>query len=138
VSARCGIVLHPAGHTRSPAMHNAAYAALGLDAVFVAFDVAPEQLGAAVAGARALGIRQLAVSITPPTFSTTSSFFFCAWKAAATSASSAFSAAASSKSSSRLRSRNSPELRPSVTTARSDSRSASCWGQERRLWSEEF
>jgi len=62
-TALCGIVLHPAGHTRSPAMHNAAYAALGLDAVFVAFDVAPERLGAAIAGARALGIRQLAVSI---------------------------------------------------------------------------
>jgi shikimate dehydrogenase len=62
-TALCAIVLHPAGHTRSPAMHNAAYAALGLDAVFLAFDVAPERLGAAVAGARALGIRQLAVSI---------------------------------------------------------------------------
>ena len=28
----CGVVLHPAGHTRSPAMHNAAFAALGIDA----------------------------------------------------------------------------------------------------------
>jgi shikimate 5-dehydrogenase len=28
----CGIALHPAGHTRSPAMHNAAFATLGLDA----------------------------------------------------------------------------------------------------------
>jgi shikimate dehydrogenase len=62
-TALCGIVLHPAGHTRSPAMHNAAYAALGLDAVFVAFDVAPARLAAALAGARALGVRQLAVSI---------------------------------------------------------------------------
>ena len=35
--ARCGIVLHPAGHTRSPAMHGAAYAALGLDADYRAF-----------------------------------------------------------------------------------------------------
>jgi shikimate dehydrogenase len=59
----CGIVLHPAGHTRSPAIHNAAFRALGLDAVYLAFDVAPETLGAAIAGARALGIRQLAVSI---------------------------------------------------------------------------
>jgi shikimate dehydrogenase len=59
----CGVVLHPAGHTRSPAMHNAAFAALGLDAVYVAFDVRPEALGAALAGARALGIRQLAVSL---------------------------------------------------------------------------
>ena len=62
-TALCGIVLHPAGHTRSPAMHNAAYAALAIDAVFVAFDVPPARLGAAMAGARALGIRQLAVSL---------------------------------------------------------------------------
>lgn len=59
----CGVVLHPAGHTRSPAMHNAAFAALGIDAVYLAFDVAPSVLAAAVAGARALGVRQLAVSI---------------------------------------------------------------------------
>jgi len=44
-------------------MHNAAFAALGLDAVYVAFDVRPEALGAALAGARALGVRQLAVSL---------------------------------------------------------------------------
>jgi shikimate dehydrogenase len=59
----CAVILHPAAHTRSPAMHNAAFAALGLDAVYVAFDVVPAALGAAVAGVRALGIRQLAVSI---------------------------------------------------------------------------
>lgn len=62
-TALCGILLHPAGHTRSPAMHNAAYRALGLDAVFLAFDVAPAALGAALAGARALGVRQLAISL---------------------------------------------------------------------------
>jgi shikimate dehydrogenase len=62
-TALCGIVLHPAAHTRSPAMHNAAFRALGVDAVYLAFDVAPEALGAAIAGARALGVRQLAVSI---------------------------------------------------------------------------
>jgi len=62
-TALCGIVLHPAGHTRSPAMHNAAFAALGLDARYLAFDVPPDRLAAAIAGARALGIRQLAVSI---------------------------------------------------------------------------
>ena len=59
----CGVLLHPAGHTRSPAMHNAAFAALGIDAVYMAFDVRPDALADALAGARALGIRQLAVSI---------------------------------------------------------------------------
>jgi len=62
-TATCAIVLHPAGHTRSPAMHNAAFAALGIDAIYTAFDVPPERLGDAIRGARALGIRQLAVSI---------------------------------------------------------------------------
>lgn len=59
----CGVILHPAGHTRSPAMHNAAFAALGIDAIYLAFDVAPAGLAAALAGARALGVRQFAVSI---------------------------------------------------------------------------
>jgi shikimate dehydrogenase len=61
--ALCGIILHPAGHTLSPAMHAAAYRALGIDAVYVAFDVAPIALRDAVAGMRALGIRQLSVSL---------------------------------------------------------------------------
>jgi len=62
-TALCGILLHPAGHTRSPALHNAAYAALRIDAVYLAFDVMPGDLGAAIAGARAMGVRQLAISI---------------------------------------------------------------------------
>jgi len=44
-------------------MHNAAFRALGLDAVYLAFDVMPAALPAALAGARALGIRQLAISL---------------------------------------------------------------------------
>jgi shikimate dehydrogenase len=44
-------------------MHNAAFAALGIDAVYLAFDVPPAALPAALAGARALAVRQLAVSI---------------------------------------------------------------------------
>jgi shikimate dehydrogenase len=59
----CGVILHPAAHTRSPAMHNAAFAALGIDAVYLAFDVGPAGLAAALRGARALGVRQFAVSI---------------------------------------------------------------------------
>ena len=44
-------------------MHNAAYAALGIDAVYVAFDVRPSDLANAVAGTRALGARQLSISL---------------------------------------------------------------------------
>jgi shikimate dehydrogenase len=60
---RCGIVLHPASHTRSPAMHRAAYAALGLDAEYEVFDVPPAELPSAMKAFRARGLRQLAVSI---------------------------------------------------------------------------
>jgi len=62
-TALCGILLHPAGHTRSPAMHRAAYEALGLNAHYQAFDVPADRLGAAVTGVRSLGLRQVAVSI---------------------------------------------------------------------------
>jgi len=61
--ALCGIVLHPAGHTRSPAMHSAAYAHLGLAARYDVWDVPPAGLRAHVAGLRERGIRQLSVSI---------------------------------------------------------------------------
>jgi shikimate dehydrogenase len=44
-------------------MHRAAYAFLGLDAVYVAFDVPPARLPEAILGVRALGLRQLSVSI---------------------------------------------------------------------------
>ena len=60
---KCGIVLHPAGHTRSPAMHRAAYQSLGLNASYESYDVPPEGLDQAVNLFRAEGIRQLAVSI---------------------------------------------------------------------------
>jgi shikimate dehydrogenase len=46
---------HPVAHSRSPKMQNAALAALGLDWVYVPFDVAPEQLEEAVGSLRALG-----------------------------------------------------------------------------------
>ncbi len=50
-----GLLGHPVGHSRSPAIHNAAFASQGLDLVYLAFDVLPEGLCAAVAGLRALG-----------------------------------------------------------------------------------
>lgn len=36
---------HPITHTLSPVMHNAAFEELGLDAVYLAFDVGPDQVG---------------------------------------------------------------------------------------------
>jgi shikimate dehydrogenase len=61
--ARCGIVLHPAGHTLSPVLHRTAYAALGLDAEFSVYDVPAPQLGAKLRELRAAGITQLCVSL---------------------------------------------------------------------------
>lgn len=59
-----GVWGHPVGHSRSPAMHNAALEALGLDWVYVPFDVAPDDLAAAVAGLHALGL--IGVNVTVP------------------------------------------------------------------------
>lgn len=63
VPSVCGIILHPAGHTLSPVLHRAAYEDLGIDAVYAPFDVPPERLEGAVSAMRALGIRQLSVSL---------------------------------------------------------------------------
>lgn len=50
-----GIIGHPIGHTLSPHMHNTAFAHDGADYVYVAMDVWPNRLPAAVEGLRALG-----------------------------------------------------------------------------------
>ncbi|MBU1693819.1 MAG: shikimate dehydrogenase [Verrucomicrobia bacterium] len=54
---------HPVAHTLSPAMHNAAFAALGLDAVYVALDVTPEQLPGALAALADLGFGGLNITV---------------------------------------------------------------------------
>lgn len=58
-----GVLGDPIGHTSSPAMHNAAIAAMGLDYAYVAFHVRPDALGAAIEGMRALQIAGLNVTV---------------------------------------------------------------------------
>jgi shikimate dehydrogenase len=57
------VIGDPVEHSRSPRMHNAASAALGLDRVYVALHVAPADLGAAVRGLRALGVDGVNVTV---------------------------------------------------------------------------
>jgi shikimate dehydrogenase len=58
-----GVIGDPVRHSISPAIHNAAFAAEDLDWVFLAFEVADGQAATAVAGARALGIDGLSVTM---------------------------------------------------------------------------
>jgi len=58
-----GLFGHPVHHTFSPTMHNAAFEALGMDMVYLPFDVRPSDLLRAVAGLAALGIRGVNVTI---------------------------------------------------------------------------
>ncbi len=55
---------HPVGHSLSPRMQNAAFAARGLDLVYVAFDVAPERFERAVRGLVELGA--VGANVTAP------------------------------------------------------------------------
>jgi shikimate 5-dehydrogenase len=50
------VIGSPVRHSLSPALHNAAFAAAGVDWVYTAFEVAPGQAGAALAAMRALGL----------------------------------------------------------------------------------
>ena len=52
-----GIVGWPIEHTLSPTMHNAAFAALGMNWAYLALPVPPRQLGTALLGMVALGFR---------------------------------------------------------------------------------
>jgi len=58
-----GVIGDPITHTRSPAMHNAAFAALGLDWVYVPFHVRPANLADAIRGFRAAGVRGVNATI---------------------------------------------------------------------------
>lgn len=64
-TTRVGAVIgDPVAHSLSPIIHNAAFAATGFDGVFVALPVRPAELGAAIAGVRALDL--LGLSVTMP------------------------------------------------------------------------
>ncbi len=57
------LIGYPLGHTVSPAMHNAAYKALGLDYEYVPLEVAPNDLKASVEGLKALHFSGFNVTI---------------------------------------------------------------------------
>ena len=58
-----GVIGDPIAHSFSPDMHNAAIQALGAEYVYVAFHVHPQDVGHALAGMRAFGVRGLNVTI---------------------------------------------------------------------------
>lgn len=58
-----GVTGWPVSHSLSPAMHNAGFAALEMDAVYVPFPIAPENLDIAVRGLFAAGVAGLNVTI---------------------------------------------------------------------------
>ncbi|MDX2241051.1 MAG: shikimate dehydrogenase [Leptolyngbyaceae cyanobacterium bins.302] len=58
-----GVIGYPIEHSLSPIMHNAAIAHLEVDCVYLPFLVRPEQLGEAVNGLAAIGVRGFNVTI---------------------------------------------------------------------------
>lgn len=58
-----GVIGDPISHSKSPVMHQAALAALGLPGSYVPMHVKPEQVGEAIAGIKTLGFRGINVTI---------------------------------------------------------------------------
>lgn len=59
-----GLFGHPVSHSLSPTMQNAAFEDLGLDYIYITFDVHPDDLEAAVQSIRVLGL--VGVNVTIP------------------------------------------------------------------------
>lgn len=57
------VIGHPVAHSLSPALHNAAFAAAGVDWIYTAFDVAPGQAVRALDAMRSLGLGGLSVTM---------------------------------------------------------------------------
>ncbi len=58
-----GVMGDPIEHSLSPVMHNTAFEALGINAIYLAFRVSIDEVGDAIRGARSLGIAGLNVTI---------------------------------------------------------------------------
>jgi shikimate dehydrogenase len=59
----CAVYGFPIRHSASPAMHNAAFGALGLNWRYLAFEVHPDNLRAAIAGAKAMQFAGLNLTV---------------------------------------------------------------------------
>jgi shikimate dehydrogenase len=59
----CAVLGSPIRHSASPAMHNAAFAALGLNWRYLAFEVDPKNLRTAIDGARAMNFAGLNLTV---------------------------------------------------------------------------
>jgi shikimate dehydrogenase len=59
----CAVYGFPIRHSASPAMHNAAFAALGLNWRYLAFEVHPDNLRAAIGGAKAMQFSGLNLTV---------------------------------------------------------------------------
>ena len=59
-----GVIGDPVEHSRSPQMHNAAFAKADLDYVYVPFHVRPDDLAAAIAGFKAMNV--VGINVTLP------------------------------------------------------------------------
>jgi shikimate dehydrogenase len=58
-----GIIGWPVGHSKSPAMHNAAFRAAGIEGLYARLPVHPDRVEDAVRGLRALGFRGANVTV---------------------------------------------------------------------------
>ena len=59
----CAIIGNPVAHSLSPLMHNAAFKELGLDFIYVAFNVRSEELKTVISGIKSMGFKGINVTM---------------------------------------------------------------------------